>query len=136
VTAPTAFTDGVALVELAPLTEPLLVAQAVASAVGVREQPGVSLLVTLSEALGSLRMLLVLDSCEHLVGPCAELAERLLRACPDLRIWPPAWSRCESPVSRPGLCPRCLSPIPKTFRPLSDWRNLTASGCSSSAPAR
>ena len=81
-----AFPDGVVLVELAPLSEPSLVAQAVASAVGVREQPAVPLLATLSEALQTQHLLLVLDSCEHLVGPCAELAERLLRACVHLRI--------------------------------------------------
>jgi predicted ATPase/DNA-binding CsgD family transcriptional regulator len=81
-----AFPDGVALVELAPLSEPSLVAQAVASAVGVHEQPAVPLLATLSEALHTHRLVLVLDSCEHLVGPCAELAERLLRACEHLRI--------------------------------------------------
>jgi len=43
-------------------------------------------LATLSEALHTCHLLLVLDSCEHLVGPCAELAERLLRACVHLRI--------------------------------------------------
>ena len=80
------FPDGVVLVELASLSEPSLVAQAVASAVGVREQPAVPLLATLSDALQTHHLLLVLDSCEHLVGPCAELAERLLRACVNLRI--------------------------------------------------
>ncbi len=81
-----AFSDGVALVELASLSEPSLVTQAVVSAVGVREQPAVPLLATLSNALHTQHLLLVLDSCEHLVGPCAELADRLLRACVHLRI--------------------------------------------------
>jgi len=81
-----AFPDGVAFVELASLSEPSLVAQAVASAVGVREQPAIPLLATLSEALHTCHLLLVLDSCEHLVGPCAQFAERLLRACAHLRI--------------------------------------------------
>ena len=81
-----AFPDGIVLVEFASLSEPSLVAQVVASAVGVREQPGVPLLATLAEALHTHRLVLVLDSCEHLVGPCAELAERLLRACVNLRI--------------------------------------------------
>jgi predicted ATPase/DNA-binding CsgD family transcriptional regulator len=80
------FPDGVVLVELAPLSEPSLVAQAVASAIGVREQPAVPLLATLAEALHTDHLVLVLDSCEHLLGPCAELAERLLRACVNLRI--------------------------------------------------
>jgi predicted ATPase/DNA-binding NarL/FixJ family response regulator len=80
------FADGVALVELAPLTEPSLVAQEVATAVGVREQSGTPLLATLSNALRSQQLLLMLDSCEHLIGPCADIAERFLRACPKLRI--------------------------------------------------
>ena len=81
-----AFPDGVVLVELAPLSEPSLVTQAVASAVGVREQPAAPLLTTLLDALQTHHLLLVLDNCEHVVGPCAELAERLLRACVHLRI--------------------------------------------------
>ena len=83
---PHGFADGVVLVELAPLTEPALVTQAVASEVGAREEPGAALLATLTDTLRSQRLLLVLDSCEHLIGACADLAERLLRACPNLRI--------------------------------------------------
>jgi len=78
--------DGAWLVELAALTEPGLVAQAVASLLGVSEQPGRPLLATLSEACRPRAILLVLDTCEHLVGPCAELAGRLLGASPRLRI--------------------------------------------------
>lgn len=85
-TLPDAFPDGVALVELAALTEPSLVAQALASAVEMREQSGSPLLATLTDALGSRHLLLVLDSCERLVGPCAELADRLLRAGRRLTI--------------------------------------------------
>jgi predicted ATPase/DNA-binding CsgD family transcriptional regulator len=84
--AGSAFSDGVALVELAPLFEPPLVTQAVASAVGIREEPSVPLLTTLANGLRSLDLLLVLDGCEHLIGACAGLAERLLRACPHLCV--------------------------------------------------
>src|ERR687890_47424 len=80
------FGEGVWLVELAPLADPSLVPQAVASTLGVREQQGRSLTETLSNHLGSKRVLLVLDNCEHLVGACAELAEALLRSCSELRI--------------------------------------------------
>ncbi len=78
--------DGVVFVELASLSEPALVAQAVVAAAGVRAQPGVSLLETLVDSLRGQGLLLVLDGCERLVGACAELAERLLRSCPDLHI--------------------------------------------------
>ena len=59
------FEDGVWMVELASLAEPSLVAQAVASTLGVREQPGRSLTETLSDYLASKKVLLVLDNCEH-----------------------------------------------------------------------
>ena len=80
------FEEGVWLVELAPLADPSLVPQAVASTVGVREQQARSLTETLSNYLGSKKVLLVLDNCEHLVEACAELSEALLRSCPKLRV--------------------------------------------------
>src|SRR5918997_3914016 len=80
------FEDGVWLVELASLSDPALVPQTVAFALGMREQPGRLLTDTLSEYLELKKMLLVLDNCEHLVEACAQLAEALLRACPNLRI--------------------------------------------------
>jgi non-specific serine/threonine protein kinase len=80
------FEDGVWLVELAPLSDPDLLPQAVASVLSVREAPGRSLEETLVESLRPKRTLLVLDNCEHLVGACAPLVEALLRRCPDLRV--------------------------------------------------
>jgi non-specific serine/threonine protein kinase len=81
-----AYADGVWLVELAPLADPALVPQAVATAVGVREQPGRRLVDTLADAVRGQELLLVLDNCEHLVEACATLADRLLRAGPRLRV--------------------------------------------------
>src|ERR671916_378267 len=80
------FEDGVWMVELASLADPSLVPQAVASTLGVREQPGRLPTETLSDYLGSRNVLLVLDNCEHLIGACAELAEALLHSCPNLRV--------------------------------------------------
>lgn len=80
------FEDGVWLVELAPLSDPDLVPQAVASVLGVRETPGVPLLETLAEHLGPRHTLLVFDDCEHLIDACASLAEALLRRCPNLSV--------------------------------------------------
>ena len=78
--------DGVWLVELAALADPALVPQAVAAAVGVREEPGRPLPATLTDALRPKRLLLVLDNCEHLLDACARLADALLRACPHVRV--------------------------------------------------
>src|SRR5262249_21264885 len=80
------FPDGVWLVELAPLADPALVPQTVASALGVREQPGRPLAETLADHLKPKTLLLILDNCEHLLTACAQLAESLLRGCPQLRI--------------------------------------------------
>lgn len=78
--------DGVWLVDLAPLADGALVPQAVASALGVRELPGRPLTEALADALRAREILLLLDNCEHLLPACAPLADRLLRACPRLRI--------------------------------------------------
>ena len=80
------YPQGAWLVELSSITDPALPAQEVAALFGVREEPGTPLLDTLAAYLHSARTLLVLDNCEHLVDECAELADRLLTACPDLRI--------------------------------------------------
>jgi predicted ATPase/DNA-binding CsgD family transcriptional regulator len=81
-----AFPDGVWLIELAPLADPVLVPQAVATTLGVREQPHRSALDTLAAAVRTRRLLVLLDNCEHLVDACAGLADRLLQACPGLVI--------------------------------------------------
>jgi predicted ATPase/DNA-binding SARP family transcriptional activator len=81
-----AYPDGVWLVELAPLSEGALVPQAVAVALGVREQPNRPLISTLVNVLRKQEVLLVLDNCEHLIGAAAHLAEALLRPCPGLKI--------------------------------------------------
>src|SRR5215471_11990897 len=59
------YPDGVWFVELAPLSDPTLVAKAVASALDVPEQPGRPLDETLIDALRPKALLLLLDNCEH-----------------------------------------------------------------------
>jgi predicted ATPase/DNA-binding SARP family transcriptional activator len=81
-----AFADGGWLVELAAVSQPDLVVQAVAAALAVREHPTRPLIEVLVEHLRDAEMLLVLDNCEHLVAEVAELADRLLSACEGLRI--------------------------------------------------
>ncbi len=80
------FADGVWLVELAALTDGQLVVQAVASALGLRQQSGRPLVEILVDYAQPRHLLLVLDNCEHLVGACAALADLLLRDCPRLHI--------------------------------------------------
>jgi predicted ATPase/DNA-binding CsgD family transcriptional regulator len=92
------FADGVWTAELAPIADPSLVTQTVASALSVPEQPGRRLIETLVDHLRRRSLLLVLDNCEHLRAACAQLATELLQGCPDLRIL--ATSRV--PLTVPG----------------------------------
>ncbi len=80
------YTDGVWLVELAPLSEGALVPNAVAAALGVRERPDLPLTDALVDFLRSKRILLVLDNCEHLIDACARLVDTLLSSCEHLRV--------------------------------------------------
>ncbi len=81
-----AFPDGVWLVELARVSDPLLVPETVAAALGFPEESSSTLLNTLLTSLQSKALLIVLDNCEHLIDACASLADQLLSTCPNLRI--------------------------------------------------
>jgi predicted ATPase/DNA-binding SARP family transcriptional activator len=80
------FRDGAHLVELAGLTKPEFVPDAVAAAVGVQQRSERAVLESLADRLRPQELLLVLDNCEHVLDACAELAGRLLSASPRLRI--------------------------------------------------
>jgi predicted ATPase/DNA-binding SARP family transcriptional activator/DNA-binding CsgD family transcriptional regulator len=80
------FADGVALVELGATSDPALVPQSVAFALGVREQADRPLSETLAAALAPRQLLLVLDNCEHIHDACARIVGQLLHKCPRLHI--------------------------------------------------
>ncbi len=82
------FPDGVWLVELGPLSAEADVAPAVLNALALRDQAATTgdPLDRLTAALRTRTALLVLDNCEHLVEAAAATADRLLGACPGLRI--------------------------------------------------
>jgi predicted ATPase len=80
------FDHGIWFVELAPLTDPDLIPQAILSAIGLREQPGRLPLEILQEYLHEKKTLILLDNCEHLISASAQVANTLLRAAPTLKI--------------------------------------------------
>ena len=80
------YPDGAWVVELAALSDPALVPQSVAVALGLREEPGRPLVETVAEYVASRALLLVIDNCEHLTPACASLAQALLAAGAGLRI--------------------------------------------------
>jgi predicted ATPase/DNA-binding CsgD family transcriptional regulator len=80
-----AFPDGVYFVPLAPIPDPDLVTNAIASAIDVKESQGQPLIETLKHAVRDRRMLLILDNFEHLL-PAATQVSELLSAAPDLKV--------------------------------------------------
>ena len=80
------YRDGAWFANLAPLTQPELVASAVAQALGVRAAPGHSAMQALQAHLQERELLLVLDNCEHVIESCAHLVVSLLRANGGLTI--------------------------------------------------
>ena len=78
--------DGVWLAELASLSDPALLPQIVAQMLGIKEQGGRTMADTLTDALKTRHLLLILDNCEHILPACAALASGLLRACPHVRL--------------------------------------------------
>ncbi|MFT4038178.1 MAG: LuxR C-terminal-related transcriptional regulator [Thermomicrobiales bacterium] len=82
-----AFPDGAAFISLAPATSADHAATLLADSLGVRGQPGHSLLDSLALAIGTRRLLLILDNLEHLLDPdLRALVAALLERCPHLTI--------------------------------------------------
>lgn len=81
-----AFPDGVWVVELARVQDPLLVPQAVFDALGINDLSTGWSLTNLADYLETRHLLLILDNCEHLLDGCAVLSRTLLEACPEIRI--------------------------------------------------
>jgi predicted ATPase/class 3 adenylate cyclase len=106
------FVDGVWLVELAALSDGAMVADTMAAILGM-PQSNQPMLAVLMQYLRDKRVLLLLDNCEHLIQACAEVAEALLRACPNLRIL--ATSR-----EGLGLAGELTWPVPTLHMPDAD----------------
>jgi len=80
------FSHGVQVIELAPLADPSLIPQTIASVFGVGTVEGRSVMTAVIDFLHDKKLLLILDDCEHLITACAKLTDELLKNCPDIRI--------------------------------------------------
>lgn len=80
------YQDGAWIAEQAEIERSDRLVPLVAAAVGVRAELDRPLAETLAEALSPRTMLLILDTCEHLIADCAEFVEWLLASCPRLRV--------------------------------------------------
>ena len=82
-----AYPDGVWFLDLAPIRDPSLVAERGGADARRAGGAGQAAHADAVRARASQRRLLIIfDNCEHLVSACAELANALLRAAPDVRI--------------------------------------------------
>ncbi|MBO0820090.1 MAG: LuxR family transcriptional regulator [Nocardiopsaceae bacterium] len=80
------FAEGCWLVELSALRDPSLLPRTVSATLGLPDETSGDPLATLAEQLADRELLLVLDTCEHLVEACAKLTRALLEAAPGLRV--------------------------------------------------
>ncbi len=90
------YPDGVCLAELSGLQQGELLPQTLADLLGIRD-PG-DPLAAVVDHLSTRRMLMVLDTCEHLVDECALLVDLILRETPHVQVL--ATSR--QPLEVPG----------------------------------
>jgi predicted ATPase/DNA-binding SARP family transcriptional activator len=82
----TDFPGGIWSVELAALAEPALIGPAIAQEMDARLASDRPPEVALAAHIGERDLLLLLDNCEHLIEPVAQLVESLLRSCPNLTV--------------------------------------------------
>jgi predicted ATPase len=80
------FPDGVWFFELAAVTDPAAVPDAVAAVLGITQQPGMSVAESVAAALEGRVRLLVFDNCEHLLDAAADLIEAILAASAATKI--------------------------------------------------
>jgi non-specific serine/threonine protein kinase len=80
------FADGAWMIELATVREPALVPVAVATALGIRQAPGISITDTLTASLAQRQLLLILDNCEHVLDAVTQFCDALLTYADDVRI--------------------------------------------------
>ncbi len=78
--------DGVWLVELAPLTDPGLLARTIAQVLSLKEESDRPAQATLIDHLKTRELLLIIDNCEHLVEVVARLSHELLKSTSKLKI--------------------------------------------------
>jgi predicted ATPase/DNA-binding CsgD family transcriptional regulator len=99
--------DGAWFVDLVPISDPPMVAAGVAAALRVGERPGGTIDDAVLERLAAAEALIVLDNCEHLVDGVGVFVERLLAACPRVRVLATSRTRLMLPFEQvftvPGL---------------------------------
>jgi non-specific serine/threonine protein kinase len=80
------YRDGAQLVELSAVRDPLLLASTVAASLGLPAEDARPQLDAVLDYLRERALLLILDTCEHLIDACAALAGAVLSAAPAVTV--------------------------------------------------
>ncbi|MDQ1495502.1 MAG: hypothetical protein QOG69_1985 [Actinomycetota bacterium] len=80
------FSDGVFVIELAAVGDPAAVPEAVATALGITQQPGLSVADSIAAALEGRSRLLVFDNCEHVLDAAADMIAAILSQSATVRV--------------------------------------------------
>jgi non-specific serine/threonine protein kinase len=104
------YADGICLVELSALRDPELLPHTIARRLGLAEQALASQREALLAHLSDRQLLLVLDTCEHLIDAVAELAEAILVAAPQVTLL----TSSREPLDVDGETTLPIRPLPVT----------------------
>lgn len=105
------YSDGVWFVDLVPVTDPGMIATAVAGTLGLGEQPGRDMTESVVAALADRHTLLVLDNCEQVLDGVALFLELLLANCPRLTVLATSRARLMVPFERVYQVPPLSLPV-------------------------
>jgi predicted ATPase len=120
-----AFADAVCFVDISAVTRPELVPATVASALGLTIQAD-DLQPALMEGLKSLRLLLTLDNCEHVIDAASTLAELVFREAPDVHILATSREALRAEGEHAYWLPPLDSPPPGSSMKAADVRKFPA----------
>ena len=118
------FRDGVWLIELAPISDSNLIAQATASALGLRESAERSIQESVLAYLQKRQCLLILDNCEHLINGVAQFVQMVLQQCADVKILASSREALNVPGERPYPVPALT--LPENELSLEEWQQYEA----------
>jgi predicted ATPase len=80
------FSDGVWVVDLAPVAAEETLLPEVAGVLRVAAHSGEPLITTVLSRLAHKQLLVILDNCDHLIGPVARFVERVATSAPEVRV--------------------------------------------------
>ncbi len=110
------FPDGTFFVDLAPISDPALVASSIAQTLGIREGGGRPPIDNLKDFLADRQVLLILDNLEQVIT-AAPIVAGLLAACPEVRVI--ATSRIPLQIRGEREFPLYTLPVPPAGAALS-----------------